>query len=874
MLSRWGTTAVLLQLRGLFMRITLAVAVACLGIVGIATADSARASIKQQTEIPAQGLGPALTALAKEFDFQVLYRTEVVGTLRTQGVSGGMTAAEALEHVLSGTGLTYKYLDDKTVTIMPVGAAPPLENAKKGNQSQGGDQKKSFWSRFRLAQATSSTSGLSPQPSALSTSSAELGIPTGPEAKKQQERSEISEIIVTAQKREERLQNVPISISVMSGKELDKSTFQGVTEALNTTPGVTASPTAQGGGTVITMRGVAPAAPLFNGSSPVAYYLDGVPFALVDSAIVPDTDPYDLQRVEVLKGPQGTLYGASALSGVVRVLTNDANLNEFQFKARAVGSSTQDGSGNYSGDAAVNVPIVDGKLAIRAVVGYQNLSGWIDKPTEKDANSAELKNYRFKINAQPTEQLSIGLSASASRQQYGAPNISDAQGVSTHTLPEPTSTNYESYGLKVGYEFSGFSVTSNTSYLHYSSKDTLDFADVIGFDYPLNEQWGAHVFSQEVYLNSTQNGPWRWTAGAMYRDARNQTFDGLGSASDSLGNLATLDWTDTSKSYAMFGEISRRFLDNKLELTLGGRYFHDDVGTQEDHDVPPINGSQYYSATASFNSPTPRAVLTWYRAENSMVYGSFSEGFRSGARQPYYAVAGASGFPAVKPDKLYNYEIGTKSDLLDKHLSVDASVYYMDWKNVQQTLSVPFAVGPATTEVGALTNGPSASGLGIDLGLMARLFERLELGVNFSWNNLAWNSDVISGGVIIFPKGSRLSSSPKDTLSAVATYVVPFGGSGYEGRFSASWSYVSPQTGVPFVSLGGTPVSASDPLSIVRTSFAIRAPVHWEVTIFADNLGNWHGAYARDPYYNATPNPDQDYRVRPRTVGLQFDYHY
>ena len=107
------------------MRLTLAMAVACLSIVRIATADPAPAAIRQQTEIPAQGLGPALTLLAKEFDFQVLYRTEVVGSLRTRGVSGPMTAAEALEHVLSGTGLTYKYLDEKTVTIMPVEAPVP-----------------------------------------------------------------------------------------------------------------------------------------------------------------------------------------------------------------------------------------------------------------------------------------------------------------------------------------------------------------------------------------------------------------------------------------------------------------------------------------------------------------------------------------------------------------------------------------------------------------------------------------------------------------------------------------------------------------------------------------------------------------------------
>src|SRR5580704_2274465 len=119
--SRFDTTVItnLLRGRGAIMRITLAVAVACLTIGGMAGAGEATAAIRKPTDIPAQGLGPALMLLAKEFDFQVLYRTEVVGTLRTRGASGAMTAAEALEHVLSGTCLTYKYLDEKTVTIVP-----------------------------------------------------------------------------------------------------------------------------------------------------------------------------------------------------------------------------------------------------------------------------------------------------------------------------------------------------------------------------------------------------------------------------------------------------------------------------------------------------------------------------------------------------------------------------------------------------------------------------------------------------------------------------------------------------------------------------------------------------------------------------------
>src|ERR1700761_1185446 len=175
----------------------------------------------------------------------------------------------------------------------------------------------------------------------------------------------IDEIVVTAQKREQRIQDVPISLSVMGGAELDKSSIQSVSDALGLVPGVAVNVTGQGGETRLTVRGVTASGPLFAGPSPIGYYLDSVPFGLVRSAVEPDANTYDLNRIEVLRGPQGTLYGASALNGVVRVLTNDANLDRFELNARVIDSYTQNGGNNPRGDLAVNVPLIEGKLAVR-----------------------------------------------------------------------------------------------------------------------------------------------------------------------------------------------------------------------------------------------------------------------------------------------------------------------------------------------------------------------------------------------------------------------------------------------------------------------------------------------------------------------------
>src|SRR4029077_2341865 len=129
------------------------------------------------------------------------------------------------------------------------------------------------------------------------------------------------------------------------------------------------------GGTQVSIRGVTAAAPTFNGGSTVSYYVDTIPFGFVRSALAPDASVYDLSQVEVLRGPQGTLYGASALNGVVRILTNDADLNSSDYKVRGSDSHTDGGGNNYRADAAANIPLIDGKLAARAVVGYESDSG-------------------------------------------------------------------------------------------------------------------------------------------------------------------------------------------------------------------------------------------------------------------------------------------------------------------------------------------------------------------------------------------------------------------------------------------------------------------------------------------------------------------
>jgi iron complex outermembrane recepter protein len=675
-------------------------------------------------------------------------------------------------------------------------------------------------------------------------------------------RNELEEVIVTAQKRAERLQDVPISITVLTGEELDSSRAEGVSEALMRVPGVTTNVSFLGGGTQVAVRGVTAGSALFGGSSPIAYYLDSVPFGLVKTAIAPDSSAYDLERVEVLRGPQGTLYGASAQNGVVRILTNDADPNAFELKARTSISTTQDGGENYRGDMALNVPIVEGKLAARAVVGYEDLSGWVDRPNRSNANDAELRNGRLKLNAQPTENLSIGLSGWLSRSDYGAPPVSDDQGHHSSLADESIATDYDAYSLKVGYEFSGFSISLMTGYLRYENDSSLDLTPT-GFPASLFTGFDATVFSQEIILSSSTDGPWRWSGGVSYRDAEDRLIQSIAILSSKT------DWKDGSESAAVFGELSRRFLDNKLEWTLGLRYFKDDVFSKQNTLDSGEVGVPLHHDKDSFDSTTPRAVLTWYPSSSVTVYGSYSEGFRSGSLQYASVAKQYPDFPAARPDKLRNYEIGAKANLFGRLFSFDTAIYYIDWRDVQQTLSVPVTIGGnADAYVAALVNGKSASGVGIDLAVTARLLDGLELGGNVGWNDLAMDSAVFSGGALLFNRGDRLNYSAEYTLGAFAGYVLPLGRNGFECRFSSSANYSSTQA---YRALRGTAgfVDTGDAMLIARASFSLNSPDRWSATIYADNINNEKGAFV-----GFLGLADWRSRVRPRTIGVQFEYEF
>jgi iron complex outermembrane recepter protein len=687
------------------------------------------------------------------------------------------------------------------------------------------------------------------------------------------------EIVVTAQRREQKLVEVPMSITAISGNQLDRSGNSSIVDALKKVPGVTAFEGFQTGGSSIAIRGITAVGNVSVGASPVGYYVDSVPFGLVRSAAAPDSNAYDLERVEVLRGPQGTLFGAGSPAGTVRVLTHPAELDKFAMKARASVTSVQDGGMGYRGDSALNIPIIDDVLAARLVAGYQQVGGWIDKPNDKNANDGRMMNLRLRTDAKPTSDLAIGLTAWLSRIDMGSIPGGLPNETSRSLISEPISTDFDMLGFKAAYDFSTVTMTSSTSYLDYKINSRMDAsAGTLGTNV-LTTDLDAKVLAQELTLNSRGQGPWRWTLGGMYRDAEDTLFQirrNLVTGGTASPYVQPAIYTNESQSYSLFGDITREFADGFFELTGGLRYFEDKVSMIEVSRLsgPPssavpgtIQAQPLIRASETFERVSPRIVAAIHPTDISTLYASYAEGFRSGFQQSPALLVFDPSYPPVGPDNLSNYELGAKGELIDGLLSAEVALYYIEWEKIQLDLSA--LIG--TSIQPAILNAGTGSGMGFDAAVSFRPATGLSLNASYSISGVTLDSDVIAAtGDVAFREGDRLPLSPKYTAGADIEYAFPVGGIGAEMILSYGASYTSER--FTYANAGGSFVKVSgDDFLLMNGRIAFDSHNGWRASIFADNIADKRGLLHTR---GLAAFPEWNTRNRPRTVGVQVDFDF
>ena len=532
----------------------------------------------------------------------------------------------------------------------------------------------------------------------------------------------IDEIIVTANKREQKLSDVPISIAVMTGDAIEDAGIHNISDLSYAVPNLSVWEVGPGTQT-ITIRGVGN---IRGSSSLVGMYLDEVPVSSVPTAQI-DLQTIDLARVEVLRGPQGTLYGQGSVGGTVRFITNDPSLEGIEGKVGLSLYDTTKGDLSEEFTGIINLPIIDDELSFRVAATYKNKGGWINQPAigKEDINDNELSNIRIKGLWQASNKLAVRAMSIHHRNSGGGRNIVNLVPVSDSNMEvavDPTLSpgfedDYDLYNLTFNYDFDFATLTGVTSYvdidktnLNNSQFAIFSFAPTVALGLLVEESTAqAKALSQEIRLNG-DSGVLDWTLGFFYRD-----FEDLRQSSGltfSLpGGTPSAD-SRFSESTAFFADVSYALTD-RLTIGAGTRYFEDDREFQ----------SAVYTAKDTFDNLSSKGYLSFAVSDETNIYASISEGFRSGG---FNGAAGvlAGGDPTFDQETLTSYELGVKAALLNGRLTTEIALFYSEYTDFQSLSFDPLSGGFS------ILNAGDTEIKGVELSAHWAVTERLSLGLS------------------------------------------------------------------------------------------------------------------------------------------------
>jgi outer membrane receptor protein involved in Fe transport len=721
-------------------------------------------------------------------------------------------------------------------------------------------------------------------------------------------RAELEEIVVTASKREEPLQLVPqtiVAVSESTIRDLGAQDFSGL---LNSMSGVEMRNTQAGLGGV-TIRGVAELnmGNLYGGSGSAAgLYLDEIP--LTSAGIFPDISSFDLARVEVLKGPQGTLFGEGSLAGTVRLISNAPDPSGSAAAADLTYSSTEDGEDNQVYNGMVNIPLGD-KAAVRAVGYRKDMGGFIDArilstgEIEEDMNDDTLSGGRLSFRYMPSDRLTLDVSAMINNAERGNRNRATEDLIGTFSVPESTNDDLDAYNGTLTYRFDAADLVVTTSYFDRSVDAVIDQAGLVGgvnfvFDLIgipidvagvyIDQDISAETFAAEARLVSTRPGPLQWTAGLFYKDLQNEfslISDGVPSIPSqvwvAISNAITGGQLSIEEGYftesegsneqlAAFGEVTWDFTD-AWTLVAGGRFFKEERESTTNYGGvfpllqggPPPGQSRSEGDDTVFN---PRLSLRFRMSDAVMSYGTISRGFRGGGQNDLWTLV-PGGTEDYDPEYLTNYELGLKSTWQEGRLVFNAAAFYLDWEDLQAVTAE--GTGGIGETIGNIGNAHS---VGVDMELRALVLDGLELALAATVLEAEIDDDVLvpdpaGGASLTVPDGTRIPKTAETTLSLGATYRMDIT-DGLGAFFRGTASYV-----------GDSIASLTRPDDVVpsRTVLDLRAGIEgerWQAYVFADNVTNEEIYYYQVDFPDLATGEDQYFVGRPRTIGVNVRVRY
>jgi len=716
----------------------------------------------------------------------------------------------------------------------------------------------------------------------------------------QRQREDVQQVVVTAQKRAQTMVDVPQSMSVVGGDALEKHQATGFADYLKLVPSLQLVQSTPGEGRLV-LRGLDTGGV----ASTVAVYLDETPFGsssgLANGAILAgDFDTFDLARVEVLRGPQGALYGASSLGGLVKFVTNAPDFDGFAMRAR-VGAASVDGGGvSYRTNLVVNTPISE-TLAARASVSYQKEPGFIDSigtagsDVARDINKAENYGGRMSLLYKPNADFDLRLTAVAQNIATDAPSIVESDPDSLETLygrptqsqfvPQMRDIHYRVLNGTANWNLGSASLTSSTSYStqkQYAREDvTFNLSQFVedNLGVPNELYMGMELevkkFTQELRLSSNGGGRVDWLAGLYYTDEEGDLAQryhalvpGTMTPASGLPMLADVKLGSNYREVAAFANTTIH-LNPVYDLDIGGRYSHN---KQDAHQL----GDGVLTSPADNRAESSEDVFTYAVSlkrkfsERTAVYARAAKGFRPGGPNVLPPNAPPGTPTSYESDSVMSYEAGLKTQSDDGRWSLDLSAFHIKWKDIQLLANV--------NGFGINANGAGATADGVEISAGWRPLQGLRLSANGAWNKARLDGDtdaLLVGGY----KGDRLPFSPKYTASLLADYrwtigdtTPAFAGASVR-RMAGQHASFDPDYRV------ANGRQREIPSYNVVDAYAGLELGNWTVEVFGKNLGNSDGKLSTAELMPngmfAYPNGALGTGViAPRTVGFTLTREY
>jgi iron complex outermembrane receptor protein len=702
--------------------------------------------------------------------------------------------------------------------------------------------------------------------------------------------SAVSEVIVTAEKRQERLLSAPAPVTAVLATTLARQGAVRLDDYANLVPGLNLFGTRPGEEAIV-LRGISTGT---SNSTTTAVYINDTPVGGSTAQDFDNTgldvDPGTLQRIEVLRGPQGTLYGANALGGIVKYVVATPSLTHYSARIELDGTQV-DGGGDGGGvHAMLDGPIIDGKLGF-TLTGFDRVDpGFIDNPTlgQKNANRARTYGGRLALEWQPTDRLSIDgsvtiqdSSSGASSEELVDANLKPVDGGKKQFFftPTPLRLATDLYSLSVGYDFGWARLLSISSYEDHTRKAVQDVSETygpliglptppIGLRFP--DDPFLHKFTQEIRLASNGDGPIEWQTGFYFTHERSGTtqsvdaFDTTTQAPFDLGlgeplffGVVKAQYTE----YAGYADVTYH-VTPQLQIQGGLR----ESANSQTHNFPSTGllagGTSTVTGGSSDNSLTYLVTPKYTFNANNMVYARIASGYRPGG--PNNGLAGLTGRPtSFGPDTLTNYEVGYKGAWLDRTLTLDVSAFDIEWKNIQILETIA-----GVSETG---NGAAARSYGFEGAASWTPIRGLSLAATLALTNAALTQDAPGVNGL---SGDRLPYSPQVEASLSGDYDFPIA-SAFSGFVGASYHHVGDRK---------TDFEASAPAGFERPTFPaydtvdLRAGVDHggiEVEFYIKNVGDAGGlTNLQSANIDGVSAPLYAGIIQPRTFGVSLTAKY